>query len=281
MLSMGARVNYPNRMILLMDFGSPFSTLCCFKKGCHDHFVEMARTVLLKHIPLEEDMKISPIYVCVTHGPRFGKLGSFANEVFELVDIAEIRRRFLSHRFISKYHILWAVRLTEFKDFVDRLVEDIGLRVWVEKPATCPPYSIYILARATADIHGAEVVGVEHIVVATIFKMMLGKDLNEFNNIHRVKMFLEAVRGYKKKSDVQEGLDKVDTGEEEHLDNRSSDISLNAEVGDEDDESDIATEIDDYSLEFVKKNKIKDLRRSKKYRNYKWSRSIYSKRTVL
>ncbi|XVF76936.1 hypothetical protein PTKIN_Ptkin14bG0000200 [Pterospermum kingtungense] len=191
----------------LMDFGWPYDVLLFFKEGCHDRFVEMARTVMLEYVPMQEDVKMYSILgrgctldairdealsnidrildleecdeilarslkgflasmikrrydilgtVCyrVSYVLKDGTWGSFAKEVFELVDIAEVRRRSLSHRFISKHHILWAVRSTEFKDLVDRLVKDIGLRDLVEKPATRPPYSVYISAQTTADIHG-------------------------------------------------------------------------------------------------------------------------------
>lgn len=43
-------------------------------------------------------------------------------------------------------------------------------------------------------ISGAKLVGIEHIVVATIFEMCykrLKKNLNEFNNIPCVKIFIE------------------------------------------------------------------------------------------
>ncbi|XVF81966.1 hypothetical protein PTKIN_Ptkin16aG0004800 [Pterospermum kingtungense] len=241
------RFGTPEHVVGLMDFGWPYNALCFFKEGCHDRFVEMARTVLLQYVPMEEDIKMYSILgrgctldaicdealsnidrilelekcdeilaqsfkgflvsmikrrydiiecICksVIYVLRDVKLGSFAKEVFELVYIAEVRRRFLSHHFISKHHILWAVRLTEFKDFVDRVVKDIGLKCSVEKPATRPPYSIYISAQTTADIHGDEVAGVEHIVVATIFEMSqrrLRKNLNEFNNILCVKEFVD------------------------------------------------------------------------------------------
>ncbi|XVF81912.1 hypothetical protein PTKIN_Ptkin16aG0000600 [Pterospermum kingtungense] len=332
----------------LMDFGWPYDVFF-FKEGCHDRFVEMARTVLLQYVPMEEDIKMYSILgrgctldairdeavsnidrilelgkcdeilaqcfkdflasmikrrydilkcFCydVTNVLRHGKLGSFAKEVFELVDIAEVRRRFLSHRFISKHHIFWAVRLTEFKDFVDRLVEDIGLKCLVEKPAIRPPYSVYISAQTTADIHGDKVVGVEHIVVATIFEMShrrLRKNLNEFNNIHCVKEFVDAVRDYKKKHNDQRHLDKVNFGNEEHLDDPSSDISLYAEddecdvdiypddtvlsenedhhsdisLNSEDEECDVDIYPDNNCLEYVNKNKIKNLRR-KIYKTY-------------
>ncbi|XVF76934.1 hypothetical protein PTKIN_Ptkin14bG0000100 [Pterospermum kingtungense] len=328
-------------------------------EGCHDHFVEMARTVLLEYVPMQEDVKMYSILgrgctldaICdealsnidrildltkcdeilarslkgflasmtkrrydmlntmchdVSYVLKDGEWGSFAKEVSELVHIAEVRRRFLSHRFISKHHILWAVRSTEFKDLVDRLVKDIGLRDLVEKPATCPPYSVYICAQTTADIHGAEEVGVEHIVVATIFEMSQRrhrKNLTEFNNIHCVKEFLDAVRDYKRKYDDQEDLDSVNSwievqlydgyydislnaeddecdvdtvkseNGEDHLDDGSCDISLNAEDDDECD-VDIYYHLDDYYLEYVNKKKIKNLR-SKKYKTYRWTDADY------
>ncbi|XVF81967.1 hypothetical protein PTKIN_Ptkin16aG0004900 [Pterospermum kingtungense] len=306
-----------HHVVGLMDFGWPYDALCFFKKGCHGRFVEMARTVLLEYVPMEEDKKMYSILgrgctldaicdealsnidrilelgncgeilaksfkgflasmikrrydtikcICfsVTYVLSDGKLGSFAKEVFELVHIAEVRRRFLSHRFISKHHILWAVGLTEFKDFVDRVIEEIGLKCLVEKPATRPPYSIYISAQTIADIH--------------------------------------AVRDYKKKyNDDKRHLDKVNCGKEEHLndddDGPSSDISLYGEddecevdsvnSGIEDHHSDISLiseddecDVDDIyfddddCLEYINKKKIKNLR-SKKYKTHRWIHPDY------
>ncbi|XVF79354.1 hypothetical protein PTKIN_Ptkin14bG0215100 [Pterospermum kingtungense] len=332
---------YSNGAAILMDFGWPYDVLPCFKEGCHDRFVEMARTILLQYIPREEDVKMYSIlgcgrtldaireeafsnidqilelgksdeivaqsfkgflasmikrrycilkYLCMfaSYGLRAQTFGSFAKEVIELVEIADLRRRYLSHHFISKHQILWAVSLTEFKDLVDILVKDIGLKDVVEKPATHPPYNIYITARTIADIHGDYVAGVDHLVVATIFQMSkrrLRKNIIEFNNIPCVKKFIEAVREYKRK--YQEHLIMVNSWDNEYLDDRSSDISSNAELGDDvdtelddDAELDDDTELDDYCLEYVNKSKIKNLRKRKKDKNYEWGGSIRSRERI-
>ncbi|XVF42059.1 hypothetical protein PTKIN_Ptkin01aG0329600 [Pterospermum kingtungense] len=53
-------------VVPLLDFGlDDYIEHCCFKEGCHGHFVEMARTVLLKYVPLEEDIKMHSILECL------------------------------------------------------------------------------------------------------------------------------------------------------------------------------------------------------------------------
>ncbi|XVF42058.1 hypothetical protein PTKIN_Ptkin01aG0329500 [Pterospermum kingtungense] len=218
----------------LMSFGFYLFSSCCFEEGCHDRFVEMARTVLLQYINLKEDIKIHSILDCllcrcgstlegllhdvchdfgiqvskehqldkltwtayrdlsrmteerlrmlrrcsslpaaafVRYGPSDTLFSSFGEEVCCLVQIADARRRFQSHRFISKYHIHWAaVRFTIYKELIDNLVEDLDMRI-LDEPARRPPYSVYMSARAMADCHGAKLVGVEHVVVAIAYEM--------------------------------------------------------------------------------------------------------------
>ncbi|XVF42064.1 hypothetical protein PTKIN_Ptkin01aG0329900 [Pterospermum kingtungense] len=255
-------------LVRLVSFGFYLCSPYCFQEGCHDRFVEMARTVLLQYIRLEEDVKMHSILDClvchcgstikrflhdvcvdvgipvskehqsdklnrtiyrdlfsiieerhrmlryssvpaaafVRYGPSGALHSSFAEEVSCLVQIADARRRFQSRRFISKHHILWAaVRFTIYKELISDLVKDLELRILDEVPATRrPPYSVYMSARVTADYHGANLVGVEHVVVAIVYEMRkVGrrkKDLHEFNNRKCVRVFLRAAKEYKKRS---------------------------------------------------------------------------------
>ncbi|XVF42006.1 hypothetical protein PTKIN_Ptkin01aG0325600 [Pterospermum kingtungense] len=217
-----------------------------FEEGHHGRFVELARAVLLEHVP-EESIRIHSILdflVCpcghavdefvqeaifdAVWNPKLEKLltndqlncladaiafclvrlviakrkilmdlscnaiwvliesGSsprFAEGVYDLVKVADGLRRFQNHRFISKHHILWAIRLTELKVLVDILVESVGLRNVVEEPAKCPSYIVYMSAQAAAHYHGHDVVEVEHLVVATVYEMTRPRQKNpyEFN----------------------------------------------------------------------------------------------------
>ncbi|XVF06126.1 hypothetical protein REPUB_Repub06bG0020800 [Reevesia pubescens] len=106
-----------------------------------------------------------------TYTLRYGPFGSFSYDVIDLIKIAEGRRRYEGHRYINKHHILWAVRLTEVKDFVGKLINGIGLQNFIEEPATYPPYNIYMAARSIANIFGDEFVCIEHLVAAIVFEM--------------------------------------------------------------------------------------------------------------
>ncbi|XVF41971.1 hypothetical protein PTKIN_Ptkin01aG0323000 [Pterospermum kingtungense] len=135
----------------------------------------------------------------------------FAEEVYDLVKIADGLRRNQDHRFINTHHILWAIRLTGLKDLVDELVKSVGLRNVVEEPAKCPSYFVYKTAQATAEYHGNEVVEVEHLAVATVFEMEWNQrnlcefkeeehmeNLREFNKRECVTQFITDVRSYKR-----------------------------------------------------------------------------------
>ncbi|XVF42542.1 hypothetical protein PTKIN_Ptkin01aG0371800 [Pterospermum kingtungense] len=263
----GTLLNEFSGLVRLVNFGFYLCSPYCFEEGCHDRFVEMARTALLQYIRLEEDVKMHSILDClvcrcgstkkrflddvcvdvgipeskehqsdklnrtiyrdlfsmieercrmlryssvpaaafVRYGPSGALYGSFAEEVSCLVQIADARRRFQSQRFISKHHIHWASRFTIYKGLIDDLVEALGITILVEGPAAKrPPYGIYISARATADCHGAKLVGVEHVVVAVAYEMCKvrrsEKDLEEFNNRGRVIEFLRAVKDSKGRS---------------------------------------------------------------------------------
>ncbi|XVF31283.1 hypothetical protein REPUB_Repub16aG0132500 [Reevesia pubescens] len=111
--------------VRLMDFGVTSYDAACFKgkKSNHRNFREIARTVMLHYVPV----KLWNMSFAVTDGVRDGRYGSFADEVIDLVNIADGRRRFQGHHYISNHHILWAVGLTGIKDLVDKLIEGIGL----------------------------------------------------------------------------------------------------------------------------------------------------------
>ncbi|XP_022719765.1 uncharacterized protein LOC111277623 [Durio zibethinus] len=272
----------PAVVVEFMNFVTDEIEGCCFKKGRHKRYLEMARTVMLQFAPLKEEIKmhtimengLSPcycitdalryealsdigildiknhltsadledmleevawrtncsmlslsggrydsvrlLYVGVTHALMFGPFGSFADEVIDLVKIAEARRRYEGHRYISRHHILWAVGLTGVKGFVEKLINGLGLQNLVEEPAAYPPYNIYMSARTIANILGDEIVGVEHLVVAIAFEVNQrslngkgdvspplvadGSAWNKFGSKKCVQEFLNAVKRYKKKA---------------------------------------------------------------------------------
>ncbi|XVF79353.1 hypothetical protein PTKIN_Ptkin14bG0215000 [Pterospermum kingtungense] len=234
-----------------MDFGWPYDVFRCFKKGCHDRFVEMARTVLLQYIPMEEDVKMYSILGC-------GRtLDAIREEAFSNIDqILELGK---SDEIVAQ----------SFKRFLASMIKR---RYCILK---------YLCLYAS---YGDYVTVVEHLVVATNFQMSkrrLRKNIIEFNNIPCMKKFIEAVREYKRK--YQEHLIIVNSWDNKYPDDQSSDISSNAELGDKDDEYDVDTELDndteldDYCSEYVNKSKIKTLRKRKKVKNYKWGGSIRSK----
>ncbi|XVF42057.1 hypothetical protein PTKIN_Ptkin01aG0329400 [Pterospermum kingtungense] len=260
-------------VVPLMHFGlNGDREHCCFKEGCHGHFVEMARTVLLKYVPLEEDIKMHSILECLvqersctlnglllealsdivgklkltkeegrddklteqinfylsnivrerpirlsfvtspsTDYVVYGKSGttffcSFAQEVYQLVKIANAPRRLQCHRFISKHHILWAAaRFTKYRASINYLVKDLGLRDLVEVPAARrPPYSVYLSARDVADYRCKKLVRVEHVVVAVVYEMCKAVRHNllmkEFIKWESVRNFLHAAEDTRKRS---------------------------------------------------------------------------------
>ncbi|XVF41965.1 hypothetical protein PTKIN_Ptkin01aG0322300 [Pterospermum kingtungense] len=249
-----------------------------FEEGHHSRFVELARTVLLEHVPMVESTRIHSIpdfLVCpcghavdefvqeavsdVVWNPELEKLLTndelnclaladtivsrfvglaiakceiliylssyagwvlvqsrrrYALEVYDLVQVADGLRRFQNLCFVSKHHILWAIRLTELKVLVDRLVESVGLTNVVEEPAKCPSYIVYKSTEDTADYHGNNVVEMEHLAVATVFEMErhwwklyeLNEEerkqkLHEFNKRECVMQFIRDVRDYERKCD--------------------------------------------------------------------------------
>ncbi|OMP00960.1 hypothetical protein COLO4_12254 [Corchorus olitorius] len=144
------------------------------------------------------------VHNAVTVALEYGPFGSFSDDVFELVRIADSCRRVRGHRYISKHHFRSAFKLTKIEDCcIKELVKCVRLRLF-DKPATCPPYRLYMSARAIADIHGAKDVELEHMVVATIYGLERGRqkkrvDLNDFTKKKCVKKFFADVECYKKK----------------------------------------------------------------------------------
>ncbi|OMO83601.1 hypothetical protein CCACVL1_11325 [Corchorus capsularis] len=145
---------------------------------------------------------LSCIYDAVTVALEYGSFGSFSVDVLDLVHIADTRRRFQGHRYISKHHFVWAFGETSIKNHVEELVKSVRLRSF-EKPATPPPYRLYMSARAIADIHGVKDVQLEHMVVATIYGLERGRqrkrvDLNAFINKRCIKKFFADTEHFKK-----------------------------------------------------------------------------------
>ena len=79
--------------------------------------------------------------------------GHFANDVFEVVWMADYERRTQGHRFISVHHILFALSLSRVSDFVDRI---LGERLYclAKEPSKVPIYIVYKLAADEASSLG-------------------------------------------------------------------------------------------------------------------------------
>ncbi|OMO84754.1 hypothetical protein COLO4_21879 [Corchorus olitorius] len=103
----------------------------------HD-FVDIARTVLLEFIQPEDGI----CYTSVTYAFNNGSFGSFSEDIYDMVYIADAIRKIKGHRYISKFHILRAFDYIapRIREFIDNLKHEVGLQ-GIEEVATHPPYN--------------------------------------------------------------------------------------------------------------------------------------------
>ncbi|XVF42065.1 hypothetical protein PTKIN_Ptkin01aG0330000 [Pterospermum kingtungense] len=132
------------------------------KEHCNDKLIKTIKSDL-KNLIDDRFLMFHHASAPVASFAVYGSYGYslFAEDVVCLIHIADARRRFENHRFISKHHILWAsIRFTIYKELIENLIRDLKLGNFVEdlklenlikEPAArCPSYRIYQFTRAIA-----------------------------------------------------------------------------------------------------------------------------------
>lgn len=105
----------------------------------------------------------------VTYPLACGEFGTFGEEVFKVVQIADHKRRIQGYRYISLKHIVFGLSLSRVGEAVQKILNDRGLNKLTEKPPKMPVYFIYMLSREAANSLGENVVQLEHLALAIIY----------------------------------------------------------------------------------------------------------------
>jgi len=105
----------------------------------------------------------------VTYPLACGEFGTFGEEVFKVVQIADHKRRIQGYRYIGLKHIVFGLSLSRVGEAVQKILNDRGLNKLTEKPPKMPVYFIYMLSREAANSLGENVVQLEHLALAIIY----------------------------------------------------------------------------------------------------------------
>ncbi|KAH7840452.1 hypothetical protein Vadar_017182 [Vaccinium darrowii] len=95
-----------------------------------------------------------------------GVIGTFTEEVIEVVEHADCERRLERHRFIGTHHLLLGLLRTRIWDSVLVFVQ---LGHGTKKPSKYPASYIYVVARNVAHLSGEEKIDLEHLFCAIMF----------------------------------------------------------------------------------------------------------------
>ncbi|KAF5936773.1 hypothetical protein HYC85_024279 [Camellia sinensis] len=97
-----------------------------------------------------------------------GVFGHFADEVIEVVQIADHERRMWDHRFIILKHILFGLSLSRVGETVQRILNDRPLNCLALKLVKVPIYIIYKLSGDVKSVYGDEMVRLEHLAFVIV-----------------------------------------------------------------------------------------------------------------
>ncbi|XP_028080820.1 uncharacterized protein LOC114282377 isoform X2 [Camellia sinensis] len=127
------------------------------------------------------ELKISA--EAVTFPLSCGVFGRFADEVIEVVQIADHERRMRDHRFINLKHILFGLSLSRVGETVRRILNDRPLNCLALKPVKVPIYIIYKLSGDVASVYGDEMVRLEHLAFVIVSAKLENNCPNEWTYV--------------------------------------------------------------------------------------------------
>ncbi|GMQ00278.1 hypothetical protein CsSME_00047433 [Camellia sinensis var. sinensis] len=127
------------------------------------------------------ELKISA--EAVTFPLSCGVFGHFADEVIEVVQIADHERRMRDHRFINLKHILFGLSLSRVGETVRRILNDRPLNCLALKPVKVPIYIIYKLSGDVASVYGDEMVRLEHLAFVIVSAKLENNCPNEWTYV--------------------------------------------------------------------------------------------------
>ncbi|CAL5357717.1 hypothetical protein CsSME_00047433 [Camellia sinensis var. sinensis] len=132
------------------------------------------------------ELKISALQrfqEAVTFPLSCGVFGHFADEVIEVVQIADHERRMRDHRFINLKHILFGLSLSRVGETVRRILNDRPLNCLALKPVKVPIYIIYKLSGDVASVYGDEMVRLEHLAFVIVSAKLENNCPNEWTYV--------------------------------------------------------------------------------------------------
>ncbi|XP_028080821.1 uncharacterized protein LOC114282377 isoform X3 [Camellia sinensis] len=132
------------------------------------------------------ELKISALQrfqEAVTFPLSCGVFGRFADEVIEVVQIADHERRMRDHRFINLKHILFGLSLSRVGETVRRILNDRPLNCLALKPVKVPIYIIYKLSGDVASVYGDEMVRLEHLAFVIVSAKLENNCPNEWTYV--------------------------------------------------------------------------------------------------
>ncbi|XP_028080826.1 uncharacterized protein LOC114282377 isoform X6 [Camellia sinensis] len=132
-----------------------------------------------KYVPL----KLQRFQEAVTFPLSCGVFGRFADEVIEVVQIADHERRMRDHRFINLKHILFGLSLSRVGETVRRILNDRPLNCLALKPVKVPIYIIYKLSGDVASVYGDEMVRLEHLAFVIVSAKLENNCPNEWTYV--------------------------------------------------------------------------------------------------
>ncbi|KAF5937263.1 hypothetical protein HYC85_024769 [Camellia sinensis] len=137
-------------------------------------FVEAWKCVKFEELRFQE---------AVTFPLSCGVFGRFADEVIEVVQIADHERRMRDHRFINLKHILFGLSLSRVGETVQRILNDRPLNCLALKPVKVPIYIIYKLSGDVASVYGDEMVRLEHLAFVIVSAKLENNCPNEWTYV--------------------------------------------------------------------------------------------------
>lgn len=83
-----------------------------------------------------------------------GVFGNFADEVLEVVKIANHRRRMEGVHFISVHHILFGLLKSRVGDTIESILPDAAMNCFAGNPSKFPLYNVYMKSGDAARARG-------------------------------------------------------------------------------------------------------------------------------